>query len=244
MGREITQDAGPNGPLSRTRARSGQRPPIPRRPPAQLPLRHFSRSCLAHSPLAAQTPWGAGRGQRESGLGSGRRGSLPQGPGEPPSPPPRPGPWARPAPVAAASSLGTLGAAHRSGAGSDHVASSSPGCKLTERGTTPAAATPPLACAGSGPRWWASPPLRAPRSDSHRLPCAPNCREASRPPREVRRRAGSAQDAAPTAGDEGVGKEAEGYGTNGLDAPSQAHRSSDPEGAGPEPRAAPAPGTD
>lgn len=84
------------------------------------------------------------------------------------------------------------------------------------------------------------PPLR---SDSHRLPCAPNYREASRPPREARGRAGAAQDAARTAGDESVGKEAEGYGTNGLDARSQTHRSSDLEGAGPGPRGAPAPGT-
>lgn len=217
-------------------------PPHPPAPPSPAPAPPFLPQLPGPQPSRGTDA--VGGGARAAGKRPGERPAWFASSGARGASLATPAPWARPAPVAAASSLGTLGAAHRSGAGSDHVASSSPGCKLTERGTTPAAATPPLACAGSGPRWWASPPLRAPRSDSHRLPCAPNCREASRPPREVRRRAGSAQDAAPTAGDEGVGKEAEGYGTNGLDAPSQAHRSSDPEGAGPEPRAAPAPGTD
>ncbi|XP_059766415.1 basic salivary proline-rich protein 1-like [Balaenoptera ricei] len=99
--------------------------------------------------------------------------------------------------------------------------------------TVVAPETPPLAFAGAGSRWSASPSCRSSSLGFPPLAVRAERQRGVPPPRAAApNRAGAAKAAAPTARGEGVGKGAEGYGTNGLDAPSQAHRSSDPERGG------------
>lgn len=77
------------------------------------------------------------------------------------------------------------------------------------------------------------PPLGAPQSDSHRLASGQNRRGVPPPALLHRTGQGLRRMRHETLAARVSGRGAEGYGTNGLDAPSPAHPSSDPEGAGP-----------
>lgn len=212
--RESTQDPGPNRPLCSIRARSSPRrplpparhrartPPRPRpgglpgRPPPQLPLRHFSRSGLPPSPLPAQTPSSAGRGKAGRVVAGAVRLHRIRGRLSGPTLPPGPGPRRSPLPPC----QGSPCAAHLS-QGPAPTQSPPPrqaarvwgaGCKPSERAGRRGHPRPPphshLPLQAQGPGRRPPPPLRAPRSDSHRLRCARNRKEASRPPHRCTKR--------------------------------------------------------
>lgn len=203
--------------------------------PSPDPLRHFSRSSLPHSPRPAQAPSKAGRGHLESPPRSSTAVRLPRTPGSLSGQNPR----FRPAPRRSSPPLrqGSPGAAHLS------------------QGPAPTRSPPPRQAAGvrgAGcdlvvaphdtptclhrlrARWSASPSCRSCSLGFPPLSVRSECQRGVPPPAPLRqtgqglRRLRHQPLAARVSG-----RGAEGYGTNGLGAPSQAHRSSDPEGAGP-----------
>lgn len=208
MGRDSIQEAGPNRPLSRIRARSSQRAPAPA-PSSPAPAQG---SAISPAAAAAASPTAL---SRKAGRGEAGVDRFPRSPGSLSG-----HPWTLGrAPARRCRSLRAgvpRSCAPLSGTGSDPFAASasSPGCqglgagrKLVERGgPPPACRAPPLAFPGSGPGWSASPPLGPPHSGPPCLACAPNCKEASGPRAAAPNPAGAAQDAARTAGREGVGK--------------------------------------
>ncbi|XP_027951364.1 basic salivary proline-rich protein 2-like [Eumetopias jubatus] len=206
VGKDSAQGPGPNRPLSRIRARSSRRhrppaparcaqssdaipPPrpggLPGRPPPQLRLRHFFRSSLppqlspgtgtvdggSRAPGKLAAEW------REQFASRGSEGASPASP--------------RPVPVAASPRQGSRGAAHLSQGGRLLLArlpgsGVREGWKPGDSGGGPPASphdTPTCLHRLKVQVVGLPPPLGAPHSDSHRLACGQNRKEASRPPR-------------------------------------------------------------
>nr|XP_025711145.1 basic salivary proline-rich protein 4-like [Callorhinus ursinus] len=210
VGKDSAQGAGPNRPLSRIRARSSRRhrppaparwaqssdaipPPrpggLPGRPPPQLRLRHFFRSSLppqlspgtgtvdggSRAPGKLAAEW------REQFASRGSEGASPASPGAR-------GPGPRQSPPLLARGPAALRTSLR------EIASSWPGCQGLGSGKAGSRETVggPPASPHDTPTCLhrlkvqvvgLPPPLGAPHSDSHRLACGQNRKEASRPPR-------------------------------------------------------------